>query len=102
MIFLPMTAKAPCVYILTSKPKGTLYIGVTSDLPRRIWTHKQGSIPGFASRHGLKRLVWYEYHDDMETAILKEKQLKKWNRAWKFRLIFESNPTWRDLYEDLA
>ena len=97
-----MTGTSPCVYILTDQPKGTLYIGVTSDLSGRVWTHKQRTIPGFASRYGLDQLVWYEYHEDMETAILKEKRLKKWNRAWKLRLVQEANPTWRDLYEDLA
>ena len=97
-----MTDKFPCVYILTDQPKGTLYIGVTSDLPARIWTHKQGTVPGFASRYRLTQLVWYEYHDEMEQAILREKRLKKWNRPWKLRLVQEANPTWRDLYEELA
>lgn len=97
-----MPDKSPCVYILTDQPKGTLYIGVTSDLPARVWTHKQRSVPGFASRYGLDQLVWYEHHEDMESAILKEKRLKKWNRAWKLRLVQEANPTWRDLFEDLA
>ncbi|MYB22334.1 MAG: GIY-YIG nuclease family protein [Chloroflexi bacterium] len=97
-----MRRREPAVYIITNKPKGTLYIGVTSNLPQRIWTHKQRLVEGFAKRYGLDQLVWYEYHDNMEQAILKEKQLKKWERPWKFRLIFESNPTWRDLFEDLA
>ncbi|MDE2986553.1 MAG: GIY-YIG nuclease family protein [Chloroflexota bacterium] len=97
-----MADRTPSVYIITDQPKGTLYIGVTSDLPGRIWTHTQRSIPGFASRYGLDQLVWHEYHEDMESAILREKQLKKWNRAWKLRLVHEANPTWRDLYEDLA
>lgn len=99
---MPTNDKTPCVYIITNKPHGTLYIGVTSDLPRRIWTHKQKLVEGFAKRHDLDRLVWYEVHDTMEEAILKEKQLKKWNRAWKTRLIRESNPRWNDLYEELA
>ena len=97
-----MPERKPCVYILTNKPKGTLYTGVTADLAARVWMHKQGRGSEFTRRYGLDQLVWYEYHDDMEMAILKEKQLKKWNRAWKFRLIHEANPTWRDLYEDLA
>ena len=97
-----MQQREPAVYIITNKPKGTLYIGVTSNLPQRIWTHKQRLVEGFAKRYGLDQLVWYEYHDRMEQAILREKQLKKWERPWKFRLIFESNPDWRDLFEDLA
>ena len=97
-----MPEKNPSVYILANEPKGTLYVGVTSDLPGRIWTHKQGRVSGFASEYGLDQLVWYEFHDDMEQAILREKRLKKWNGAWKLRLVQEANPTWRDLYEDLA
>ena len=97
-----MSKKAPCVYILTNQPKGTLYIGVTSDLVSRVWTHKRGNVPGFTSRYGLDQLVWYEWHDDMGQAILREKRLKKWKRPWKLRLVQKANPTWRDLYEDLA
>ena len=99
---MPTTDKTPCVYIITNKPDGTLYIGVTSDLPHRIWTHKQKLAEGFAKRHDLDRLVWYEVHDTMEEAILKEKQMKKWEREWKIRIIQEMNPRWNDLYEELA
>ena len=99
---MPIDRKIPCVYILTNKPHGTLYIGVTSDLPARIWTHKQKLIEGFAKRHDLDRLVWYETHDTMEEAILKEKRMKKWNRRWKVDLVRQMNPRWRDLCDDLA
>ena len=90
----------PCVYILASKRNGTLYIGVTSNLLQRIAQHREGTIGGFTETHAVKMLVWFEPHDDIEQAILREKRLKKWNRAWKLRLIEESNPTWRDLAED--
>ena len=99
---MPIDRKIPCVYLITNKPHGTLYIGVTSDLPTRIWNHKQRLVEGFAKRHGLDRLVWYETHDTMEEAILREKRMKKWNRDWKVDLVREANPRWRDLYEDLA
>ncbi len=89
----------PCVYILASKPKGTLYIGVTSDLVKRVWEHKNDLAEGFTKRYQVHDLVWYEVHDSMESAISKEKALKKWNRAWKIRLIEEDNPVWADLYE---
>ncbi len=89
----------PCVYILASKPKGTLYIGVTSNLVQRVWEHKNDLAEGFTKRYQVHDLVWYEVHDSMESAIGKEKALKKWNRAWKIRLIEEDNPVWADLYE---
>jgi putative endonuclease len=89
------------VYIVTNRPNGTLYIGVTNDLSRRIWEHRQGALPGFTKSHGLQRLVWYERHDDIRDAIYREKRLKTWLRAWKVRLILETNPEWRDLYDDL-
>jgi putative endonuclease len=89
-----------CVYILASKTKGTLYIGVTSALVKRVWEHKRKAAGGFAARYGVDRLVYYELHDSAEAAIRREKQLKKWNRAWKIRLIEKQNPTWLDLYED--
>ncbi len=98
---MPIARKVPCVYIITNEPYGTLYIGVTSDLPQRIWQHKEGVIEGFAKRHGLKRLVWYKVFDTMDEAILREKQMKKWERKWKTDLIRELNPRWRDLYEEL-
>lgn len=93
--------KRPCVYILASQRKGTLYIGVTSDLIKRIWEHKNDLAKGFTQQYGVYRLVYFEQHDDMNTAITREKQLKKWNRDWKIRLIEENNPEWKDLYESL-
>ena len=99
---LPQTMKTPCVYILASKPNGTLYIGVTSDLARRVWEHKSDAIDGFTKKYGVHSLVYYEMHDTMPDAILREKQLKHWNRAWKIKLIAEMNPEWRDLYEGIA
>ena len=96
------SAKEPCVYILASDRAGTLYVGVTSDLIGRVWQHRRGVVAGFTRRYGVHRLVYYEPLETMEQAILREKQLKRWNRAWKIRLIEERNPDWRDLYEDLA
>lgn len=90
-----------CVYILASRRNGTLYIGVTGDLTGRISVHKQDLVAGFTRRYGVHMLVWYEVHGSPETAIRREKQLKKWNRAWKLRLIEEGNPQWRDLYPTL-
>ena len=92
-----MDPRAPCVYILASKRAGTLYIGVTSNLLARLYQHREGLIPGFTSRYGVDRLVWCEPHDTMESAILREKRLKKWDRAWKLALIEERNPHWEDL-----
>jgi putative endonuclease len=86
------------VYILASKRNGTLYIGVTSDLPKRIWEHREAVIEGFTKEYGVKTLVWYEMHENAESAITREKRLKKWNRAWKVRLIEEKNPQWDDLF----
>ena len=91
--------KIPCVYILASKPNGTLYIGVTSNLVQRIWQHKNVFVEGFTKRYRVHRLTWYEVHESMESAILREKAIKKWNRAWKVELIEKNNPTWRDLYD---
>ena len=93
--------KIPCVYLLASRPNGTLYIGVTSDPVQRIWQHRNGFVEGFTKRYRVHRLVWYEVHESMESAILGEKALKKWNRAWKIELIERSNPTWRDLYDEI-
>lgn len=90
------------VYILASKPKGTLYIGVTSDLVKRVWQHKNNFVKGFTSKYDVHRLVWYESHECMESAISWEKVLKNWNRSWKVRLIEEDNPEWKDLYSDLV
>jgi len=86
------------VYFLASKLGGTLYVGVTNDLVRRVYEHKEGSVEGFTKKYGVTRLVYFEAHSDVEAAILREKQIKKWNRAWKVRLIEEKNPNWDDLY----
>ncbi len=91
----------PCVYILASQRNGTLYVGVTSDLVKRVYEHKNNLVDGFTKKYGVHTLVWYERHETMENAITREKQVKKWNRAWKLRLIEESNSVWRDLYEDI-
>ncbi len=93
--------KQPCVYILTNQVRGTLYIGVTSNLIQRIWQHKQNLVDGFSKQHHLHMLVCYEVAENMLTAIAREKQLKKWNRAWKIELIEEKNGDWRDLYLNL-
>ncbi len=91
-----------CVYILASGQNGTLYVGVTSDLPGRIWQHKNHVVSGFTDRYDVTRLVWYEVHRTAESAIMREKQIKKWNRAWKIRMIQETNPDWRDLYDGIT
>ena len=93
--------KQPCVYILTNKRNGTLYVGVTSNLPKRIWEHKNKVVSGFTSKYGLNILVWYERHETMESAIQREKAMKFWLRQWKLKTIEEMNPDWRDLYEEL-
>jgi putative endonuclease len=90
-----------CVYIVTNRRDGTLYVGVTSDLPRRAFEHREGVIDGFTKRYGLKRLVYYEDFDDIRDAIQREKNMKHWPRAWKVRLIHAMNPDWSDLYEML-
>ena len=91
-----------CVYILASRRDGTLYIGVTSDLPKRVWQHREGDVDGFTKEYGIKTLVWHEMHDNAESAITREKRLKKWNRAWKVHLIEERNPEWNDLYREIC
>ncbi len=91
-----MRQRIPCVYILASQRNGTLYIGVTSDLPSRIWQHQNDQVPGFTQRHRVHTLVWYEAHDTMDSAIRREKALKEWKRAWKIKLIEDRNPYWRD------
>jgi putative endonuclease len=93
--------KQPCVYILASGRNGTLYVGVTSDVARRVWQHKGEAADGFTERYGVHRLVYAEFHGSMEEAILREKRIKKWRRAWKIRLIRAANPGWHDLYEEL-
>jgi putative endonuclease len=95
-------SKQPAVYILAGKRNGTLYIGVTSDLVKRIWKHKNNMIGGFTERYGVHQLVWYELHDSMEYAIEREKRLKKWKRAWKLELIESGNPDWQDLYRTMV
>jgi putative endonuclease len=94
-------SKQPGVYILASKRNGTLYIGVTSNLQKRAWEHKNDLVEGFTKRYGVHRLVYYELHNDMAAAITREKQMKKWNRAWKLQLIERQNPDWRDLWEGI-
>ena len=94
-------SKQPVVYILASKRNGTLYIGVTSDLVKRIWEHKNNLIEGFTKRYGVHHLVWYELYESMESAIEREKRLKEWKRAWKLELIESSNPNWQDLYDTI-
>jgi putative endonuclease len=89
------------VYIVTDVPHGALYVGVTTDLVRRIAQHRAGEIDGFTKRYGLKRLVHFEAHEDINEAIKREKRFKKWPRAWKVRLIAQDNPSWRDLYGEL-
>jgi putative endonuclease len=93
--------RQPCVYLLASKPKGTLYTGVTSDLLTRVWQHKNNSVDGFTKKYGVHTLVWYEIHSTMDTAIQREKLIKNWKREWKISLINATNSTWRDLYPEL-
>ncbi|MCB2062424.1 MAG: GIY-YIG nuclease family protein [Novosphingobium sp.] len=93
---------SPAVYILASRRNGTLYVGVTSNLVGRLYQHRQGTFEGFAKRYAVHRLVWFEHHETMESAILREKRLKKWNRVWKLGLIEQSNPDWRDLAENFG
>jgi putative endonuclease len=100
--FHPMNDKQPCTYILASGHYGTLYIGVTSDLLGRIWKHRNAALPGFTARYGVNRLVHYELFGNMELAILREKQLKRWHRQWKINLINETNPHWGDLAAGLG
>ncbi|WP_022964726.1 GIY-YIG nuclease family protein [Halopseudomonas pelagia] len=94
--------RLPAVYMMASGIQGTLYIGVTSDLVQRVWQHREGVVDGFTERFGVKRLVWYELHESMQVAIAREKSLKKWNRAWKVKLIEEGNLAWRDLWEEIC
>ena len=92
--------KSPVVYMLASKPNGTLYIGVTSNLYARMREHREGTFEGFTKKYGVKHLVYYEAHTTMPDAIKREGQMKKWRRLWKIRLIEEMNPTWSDLFDD--
>ncbi len=92
-----MSQKQYCVYLLASGKYGTLYVGVTSQLAQRIFHHKEGLVEGFTKKYNVSQLVYYELHDEISTAILREKQIKKWNRQWKINLIEENNPQWLDL-----
>ncbi len=94
--------KGGWVYIVTNRPRGTLYVGVTSDIQRRAWEHRDGIVDGFTKRYALKHLVYVEHHDEIELAIQREKLIKHWSRAWKFDLIHSMNPDWNDLYDTLA
>ena len=93
--------RQPCVYILASKRNGTLYVGVTSDLSQRIWQHRSDAADGFSKQYAVHSFVYAEFHDTMPDAILREKRIKKWRRAWKLELIEKNNPDWQDLYNDL-
>ncbi|MDO5693369.1 MAG: GIY-YIG nuclease family protein [Pseudomonadota bacterium] len=93
--------KQPAVYLLASRYRGTLYVGVTSDLVQRVWQHRQGLVEGFTQRYGVHALVWFELHATMLDAITREKHIKEWKRAWKVRLIEAANPRWLDLYDTL-
>jgi putative endonuclease len=94
--------KQPAVYILASERNGTLYIGVTSDLVKRVWEHRNALVAGFTKRYGVHRLVWYELHETMDSAIQREKRLKEWKRIWKMDLIEQTNPDWQDLYDGIV
>ena len=96
-----MTSKQSCVYMLASRRNGTLYVGVTSDLIKRVWEHKNDLVEGFTKRYGVHLLVWYEQHESISAAIQREKAIKEWQRKWKLELIEKENPTWQDLYEGL-
>ncbi len=90
------------VYILASRRNGTLYTGMTDNLVARVWQHRQGIVPGVTKEHRVKTLVWYEQHETRESAILRERQIKKWNRKWKLEAIEAANPAWRDRYSDIT
>jgi putative endonuclease len=90
------------VYLLASKKHGTLYLGVTKDLTRRVYEHRTKTVKGFTTRYNVNKLVWFEIYDDITTAISREKELKKWRRDWKIRLIEENNPAWDDLYPGIS
>lgn len=94
--------KTSYVYMLASECYGTLYVGVTSNLVKRIWQHREGLADGFTKKHKVKQLVWFEMHEAIIEAITRENQIKRWNRAWKIRLIQSLNPEWRDLFEDFT
>ncbi len=95
-------SRAGYVYLMASRRNGTLYLGVTSDLPQRAYQHRNGQADGFSKRYGCRTLVWYEVHDDIHDARARELQMKKWKRGWKLQAIEEMNPEWRDLFEEIA
>jgi putative endonuclease len=97
-----MRDRHPCVYILASGLRGTLYVGVTSDLNQRVWQHKNDLAEGFTRQYRVHALVWYELHADMHAAIAREKAIKAWKRLWKIQLVESTNPAWRDLYPDIV
>jgi putative endonuclease len=90
------------VYMLASRRNGTLYIGMTDDLVCRVWEHRTGAVPGFTKAYGVKMLVWFEQHETREATVVRERQLKKWNRAWKLELIERQNASWCDLWDELS
>lgn len=90
------------VYILASQPRGTLYVGVTNNLIRRVWQHREGQADGFTQRYAVKRLVWFEEHADIAEAILREKRIKRWSRQWKYELVSKDNTQWDDLFDRLT
>ena len=94
--------KQPCVYIMANRRDGTVYTGVTANLPRRAFEHREGLVPSFTKRYGIKMLVYYEQHDTATAAIQREKNIKHWPREWKIDLILSMNPDWRDLYDEIA
>ena len=94
--------KHPVVYILASKRRGTLYVGVTSDLVKRVWAHKNNMVSGFTKKYNVHLLVWYELHENMESALIREKRIKEWKRTWKIELIEEENSRWEDLYPKIV
>ena len=96
-----MQERNPCVYLLASAPRGTLYVGVTSNLAKRVWEHKSNIISGFTCSYHVHFLVWFEQHESMVSAIAREKRMKEWRRLWKIELIERTNPQWRDLYPEL-
>ncbi|AKH36638.1 GIY-YIG nuclease [Nitrosomonas communis] len=91
----------PCVYMLASRRNGTLYVGVTSNLVKRVWEHKNNIVKGFTQKYGVHTLVWFELHETMESAIRREKAIKEWKRDWKLKLIEQQNPAWWDLYSEI-
>ncbi len=100
-VLLTLSMAGGFVYMMSNKRGGILYVGVTSDLVKRVYEHRSGVVAGFTKRYGLKRLVWFEQYDDIRNAIQRDKTMKHWPRAWKVRLIHAMNPEWRDLYDDL-